>query len=146
MKLLRHLLLLLLTVAVLVSATGVTVGMHLCAGEINNFTLFGQAQPCPMEQKQEKLPPCHHGDAAPTEESADGCCENQTVTVDRVDVAVEGKTAASAKMQEVKLLAVVQVALAHLLAIDKTGNFSPLSYSSPLIVRNIPVLVQSFLL
>jgi hypothetical protein len=147
MKLLRHILLLLLTFAVLVSSTGLSVGMHLCAGEISNFNLFGQSQPCPMEEQKEKLPPCHHmgGEAIPLESSASDCCEDQTLSVDKVDLLTSSSKALAAT-PDVALVAVVAVVWSYLFGLHQPF-FSPISeYSPPSLARNIPVLVQSFLL
>lgn len=147
MKLLRPILLLLLTFAVLVSSTGLSVGMHLCAGEISNFNLFGQSQPCPMEEQKEKLPPCHHkeGEAIPGENSAADCCEDETLNIDRVDLLTpSGKALVAAP--DVALVAMVAVVWSHLLGLHQPV-FTPKSdYSPPSLARNIPVLVQSFLI
>ena len=147
MKVLRSVLLLLLTLAVVVSSTGLTVGMHLCAGEINGFTLFGQAQHCPMEQQQQKLPACHHknGEANPLEKSIAGCCEDQTLSVDKVDFLTSSGKALAAS-PDVSFVAVVAVVWSYLLGLPQPA-FTPVSdYSPPTLARNIPVLVQSFLL
>lgn len=59
MKRYRRILLLTLTLLLLVSSTGISVGLHVCGGEIRDLSFFGQEPSCPMEEKQEALPPCH---------------------------------------------------------------------------------------
>jgi hypothetical protein len=141
-------LLLLLTFAVVVSSTGLTLGMHLCAGEISHFALFGQSRPCPMDEPQEKLPPCHRedGEALPLEDAATACCENQTLTVDQVDLLKPfGKSLAPAA-PELTFVAVVAAVWSYLFGIQQPVIPHVPDYSPPALARNIPVLVQSFLI
>jgi hypothetical protein len=54
---------------VLLSSSNFTVGIHLCAGKIQDLALFSAAEKCAMEQK---LPPCHKHLPAP-------CCDDETI-------------------------------------------------------------------
>ena len=54
---------------VLVSSSSFMVGIHWCAGEIQNIALLSKAEGCEMEKN---LPPCHKRAAEP-------CCEDETL-------------------------------------------------------------------
>ena len=69
MKLLKTISVFALALLVLISSSSFTVGIHLCAGKVQDLALFSQAEKCAMEQK---LPPCHKHMAAP-------CCEDETI-------------------------------------------------------------------
>lgn len=45
------------------------VGIHLCAGEVQNIALFTKAAGC---EKEKNLPPCHKHESAP-------CCDDETI-------------------------------------------------------------------
>jgi hypothetical protein len=76
MKLFRAISSILLAFLVLVSSTSFMVGIHLCAGEVQNVALFAKAEGCEMEKSQ---PPCHRHMKAP-------CCEDETVIHSSDDV------------------------------------------------------------
>jgi hypothetical protein len=54
---------------VLVSSSSFMVGIHRCAGEIQNMELLSKAEGCDM---QKNLPPCHKHLSVP-------CCEDETI-------------------------------------------------------------------
>ncbi|GAB3532459.1 hypothetical protein GCM10027443_16360 [Pontibacter brevis] len=145
MKLYRQIILLTLTLLVLVSSTGMAVGMHICGGELRDVTLFGAAADCPMEQKQQKeLPPCH----SPLEKKADNktCCEDHKVIVERTDATSEHDTVTLNKALDIKFIAAVQAVVLQLFAPEAAIQPTYARYASPPLARDIPVLVQSFLL
>ena len=145
MKLYRQIILLTLTLLVLVSSTGVAVGMHICGGELRDVTLFGAAADCPMEQKQHKeLPPCH----APNEKKNDdgSCCEDHQVVVERTDATSEHDTITLSKALDIKFVAAVQAVILQIFAPEAAVQPTYVSYASPPLARDIPVLVQAFLI
>jgi len=144
MKLYRQIILLTLTLLVLVSSTGMAVGMHICGGELRDVTFFGAKADCPMEQQQETLPPCH----APKEKKAgdNNCCQNHKVVVERHDAAADTKAISLQKLQDIKFLAMVKVVILRLLAPASAANATYAHYTSPPLARDIPLLVRSFLL
>ncbi|WP_224996390.1 hypothetical protein [Cesiribacter sp. SM1] len=153
MSLIRRTILLTLSLLVLMSSIGLSVGMHLCGGAIQDLALFHAAAACPMEQKQEPLP-CHKEDessqkSAGDHQTADGdmsCCQDNLVIVDGVDNAVASKASLSFKNPDLQLIAVIQTAFLFLVPQEEAPQPIHLSYASPPIVRDIPVFVQSFLI
>ncbi|MCC9136070.1 hypothetical protein ACFSKU_16485 [Pontibacter silvestris] len=140
MKLFRQIILLTLTLLVLVSSTGVSVGMHLCGGELRDITFLGKPEECPMAQKQEKLPPCHS-----PKQKDNSCCEDHKLVVERLDVASDTKFI-NLHSLDIKFIAAVRVVLVQLFAPEPALKPTYALYSSPPLARDIPVLVQSFLL
>ena len=69
MKFLKTISVLAMAFLVLVSSSSFMVGIHWCAGEIQNMALLAKAEGCEMEKN---LPPCHKHLAAP-------CCEDETI-------------------------------------------------------------------
>ncbi|GAB3833693.1 MULTISPECIES: HYC_CC_PP family protein [Pontibacter] len=142
MKTLHRIILLTLALLVLVSSTGVTVGMHLCAGEIRDLSFYGQAEDCPMEQMKETLPPCH----IPQDTKEKSCCEDHQFVVERLDIASDTKALALNKTLDLKFIAAVKVVILQLFALQDELKPAYALYTSPPIARDIPVLVQSFLI
>ncbi|GHA79399.1 HYC_CC_PP family protein [Pontibacter akesuensis] len=146
MKLYRQIILLTLTLLVLVSSTGMAVGMHLCGGELRDVTFFGAAADCPMEQKQQKkLPPCH----TPKEDAAtdsENCCEDHQLEVKQLDDASKHKITTLSKLQQLKMAVVLQAVVFNFFAPGTELEPTYAFYESPPLPRDIPVLVQSFLL
>lgn len=133
-----------LALLVLVSSTGFSVGMHFCAGEIRDLSFYGEASECLMEQKREALPPCH---ASVKETAPQGsCCEDHQLVVERLDIATNTKALALSKTLDLKFIAAVKVVILRLFAAQEGVKPAYALYTSPPIARDIPVLVQSFLI
>lgn len=142
MKLFRHILLLTLTLLVLVSSTGLSVAMHLCGGELRDINLFGGTNDCPMEQQhQETPPPCHETPASDAD-----CCEDHTLVVERLQDATDTKAQLLAKQFDIKFIAAIKVVVLQLYEQHVQQKPKYALYASPPITRDIPVLVQSFLI
>lgn len=144
MKLYRRLILLTLTLLLLVSSTGISVGLHVCGGEIRDLNFYGQEPSCPMEEKQQALPPCHQ--TQETNDAKQDCCQQHRLSLPVLDEASGHQPPALLKAPDLQLLAAVQVFLQHYLAPAAAATPAYALYASPPIARDIPVLVQSFLL
>ncbi len=145
MNLYRQIILLTLTMLVLVSSTGVAVGMHLCGGELRDITLFGAEAECPMQhKKQEAIPPCHA--QKDKKASDDTCCKDNKTVLERNDVASDTNIITIHKLQDIKFLAVVNTFILQLFSPEEVVLPMYTLYASPPLARDIPVLTQSFLL
>ncbi len=137
-------LLLALTLLVFVSSTGFTVGMHLCGGKLSEISLFGATEDCPMEKQQETLPPCHQ---APDAGMPLDCCDDHTFVLANQDMASDTKAQLLAKQLDSKFFAAaVHVILLQVYGLNEGLKPAYALYASPPIARDIPVLVQSFLI
>jgi hypothetical protein len=139
----RRILLLTLTLLLLVSTTGISVGLHLCGGKVRDLSFFGQAADCPMEQKQ--LPPCHE---APQDQQSPEkkCCEQHQLVLGSVDEAPGTKSQLLPKTPDLKFMAAGKVFILPFGLPTADPKPAYALYASPPIARDIPVLVQSFLL
>ncbi|WP_299759133.1 hypothetical protein [uncultured Pontibacter sp.] len=145
MNLYRQIILLTLTLLVLVSSTGMAVGMHICGGELRDITFFGAEADClmDMDKPQENVPACHAPQQAAED---DACCEDHQVIMERLDVEAKHKTLSLTKLQDVRFTAVVKAVILQLFAPEADLKPQYALYESPPLARDIPVLVQSFLL
>ena len=126
----------------LVSATGFSVDMHFCQNEFKSLALFGEAQNC----HERAALTCHHAvqkDNATAEQGND-CCSNKSIEVaPSDDERVPVPTLTSAQTQFIAVF----VATFLLPAVEAPTTGVPyLNYRPPLLLRDIPVLVQSFLI
>ncbi|WP_347158657.1 HYC_CC_PP family protein [Pontibacter chitinilyticus] len=145
MKLYRQIILLTLTLLVLVSSTGMAVGLHYCGGEVADVTFFGNKAACPMEQEQQaSLPPCHTPQKHHLAKKS--CCENHKLELKRLDTATDGKAITFTKTFDLKFIAVVKAVILHFYAPAAATTPAFALYTSPPLSRDIHVLVQSFLL
>lgn len=138
MKSLSPILSVMLALLVLVSSSSFMVNMHFCGGHVQSISLVNEAAPCPMEVQ---LPPCHKEMAV----KKSGCCEDK-------HVAFEGKDF-NAKVQDFSLLNwqainwVVTLPIMEVIQVNEALAFSNHTpYKPPIVERDIPVLVQSFLI
>ena len=75
MKVIRSIAAVVLAILVLVSSTSFMVGMHICMGDVQNISLFDQADRC---EKQKALPACH-------QHMKPACCEDELVYHESTD-------------------------------------------------------------
>ncbi|MFD2515376.1 hypothetical protein ACFSRY_15995 [Pontibacter locisalis] len=143
MNLYRRIILLTLTLLVLVSSTGIAMGMHICGGELRDVTFFGTEAECPMEQEREKAPACHAPQQSPDDKS---CCEDHQMIIKRLDIAAKHKDITLNNLQDIKLIAAVKAVILRWYAPEADLKPTYALYESPPLARDIPVLVQSLLL
>jgi len=138
MKIIRSIVSLVLAALVFVSATSFTVSMHICMGQVRSIALLHDADNCGMGSMDEAQPEAERIDW-------NSCCKDQTVVFDgnEYNVKVTEKTQADSFTPVMFILPRFISALFE----DDAPAFTSYSpYKPPLIDRNIPVLVQSFLL
>ena len=140
-----------LALIVLVSSSGLTMDMHYCMGHLKNVNFFGKAKTChdkvrPIKnahcKKIQKA--CHQKFAVSQSQKANGCCDNHSIQYD-LDTEF------------------IQSSFDILVGFDyqslSINNFSArffessnivipafLLYKPPIPERDIPVLIQSFLI
>ena len=138
MKFIRPIMSVFLASLVLIASIGVTVNLHLCAGQIQSAALFVKAQPCKDVQK-----PCH---GTEHHSKKQGCCEEKSIVVKGKETTAEVKVATSIS-PSFNLIAVILPVLYSIINTDSvvaTPRYA--HYKPPLIQRDITVFVQSFLI
>ncbi len=143
MKLFKRIILLTLALLVLVSSTGISVGMHLCGGELEDLAFFGAKADCPMEQQKETLPPCHQVPGAG--DTAD-CCDDHKLVFEHSEASAATKAQLLAKTIDLKFVAAFKAVIFQFFASETSLKPAYACYEAPPLARDIPVLVQSFLL
>ena len=131
-----------MAVLILVSATGFSVHAHTCAGELHDFAFYGKAEKCLMDVPVK--PSCHsaaHDETIKTEP----CCKNHAYQLEQHEESVE-ISALKIFQPEMKLVALACSFVLPLLQGKTTDEIVHEVYQYPPLARDIPVLVQSFLL
>jgi hypothetical protein len=133
-----------LSALVLLSSTSFTFGMHFCMGQLESIALFSGAEPCEMATQKS---PCatdkHDPDCEHQQVTKKGCCEDQTVVIEgHEDLTQVTKVA----VPDFQMIAVLYAVVSFLFSAPAVDYYSYNDYSPPLIERDIPVLVQSFLI
>jgi hypothetical protein len=145
MKAAKHIVTIMLALLMIVSSTGLTLAAHICKGELRGLSFLKQEQNCCA--KQELPPHCaaHSTDAASDEGPLD-YCDNMQFSAEAPDDAI--KSLRVEKIQQDQLVppfvAAYLVALLQPAEGAENTNFN--AYPPPVTKRDIPVLVQSFLL
>lgn len=133
-----------LSALVLLSSTSFTFGIHFCMGRLESIALLAGAEPCEMAQQKT---PCSSDsqdlDCEHQEVTKKGCCEDQTVVIEgHEDLTQVSKIA----VPDFQMVAVLYAVVSFIFSTTSVDHYSYNDYSSPLIERDIPVLVQSFLI
>lgn len=136
-----------LALLMIISSTGMTLAAHICKGELKEFTFFNQEKSCCA--KQDVTPPPHcPAHANTSDEMPQDCCENLQISAEAPESAI--KSLWLEKQQQDNDQLVPYFLPAYLIALlqpeigAENTNFT--EYPPPATVRDIPVLVQSFLL
>lgn len=136
---------------VFVSSTGLSIDLHYCQGQIKSFSLIGEAESCHQQtkkvccKKEHKI--CHAAQSNQDDlgKCEKNCCSNKTIKVESNDEAKKLQSTELSQKQVKFLTAFVQVFLLE--KIDLSKIIVPhLNYIPPLLNKNIPILIQSFLL
>lgn len=139
MKSLSPILSVMLALLVLVSSSSFTVNMHFCGGQVQSVSLIEEAAPCPMEVQ---LPPCHKKMAV----KKSGCCEDKHVAYEGKDFNTQVNDFSMLTWQTINWVAALPVIM-EVIQVNEAlafSNYTP--YKPPIVGRDIPVLVQSFLI
>jgi len=137
MNALKNIASLFLSLLVVLSSMSFTVNLHLCMGKLESVRLMSQAPACDMHSKS-----CHA--TLPDKSSKDDCCEDEKRILHGQD---ELSKAPVFQKTQPELFAVLSLLVSYftadteLLLLELTEVYIP-----PLLPRDIPVLIQSFLI
>lgn len=124
---------------VLVSSSSFMVNMHFCGGDVQSVSLIEEAAPCPMEVQ---LPPCHKKMAI----KKSGCCEDKHVAFEGKDFNTQVQDFSLLTWQSINWVAAPPMIM-EVIQVNESQVFSNHTlYKPPIVERDIPVLVQSFLI
>jgi len=134
-----------------VSSTGFSIDLHYCQGNLKHFSFVGEAKSCHSSDKKDhcsiKKKSCHA--VEPIMETVGNCkkdcCSNKTIVVVGNE---DMKIIQSLEITPLTLkfiTAYVHVFLSKKINAHKV-NIPFLNYIPPLLTKDIPVLIQSFLI
>jgi hypothetical protein len=137
MKVLKHIASLILSLLIVLSSMSFAVNLHLCMGELESVRILTDAPACDMHRKS-----CHA--AEPDKSTKDDCCEDEQRILHGQD---ELSKAPAFQETHFELVAVLSLLVSYLTADTELPGIDTLEvYIPPLLPRDIPVLVQSFLI
>ena len=140
-----------LTMAFVMFATSVNlaIDLHFCQGQLKSYSFFGKAETC-HDMKAEAMTNCPHHQKMMEESEGcsmdkEGCCDNKSVHIqsDNDQVNSSSEFAVSQELQQF-VVAFVEVFFQSVFIEKTTPTYQ--SYQPPIVLKDIPVLHQSFLL
>ncbi len=139
MKLLKSIVSSVLALLVLVSSSSFMVNMHFCGGHVQSVSLIKEATPCPMEVQ---LPPCHKKMAV----KKSGCCEDKQVAFEGKDFNTLVQDFSTFAWQASNWVVTLPMIMEVIQVSESLAFSNRTPYKPPIVERDIPVLVQSFLI
>lgn len=144
MKSFRSIISLSLALLMLLSTAGYGLSLHFCGGEFQEVSFFSSSKSCPIEKQ---LPPCHQKESSDHEQKElthHNCCKDQLISAEKIDLQ-NGSIFKIDFQTVIQCIAVGIPSFFYGLIHTPIKSFSSF-YIIPLIERDIPVLVQSFLI
>lgn len=132
-----------MAILILVTATGFTLHAHICAGVLQDVAFFEKSDACPMQAQLK--PSCHATMQAGADAETEPCCQDHAYQLEQHDETVELSSVKNLK-PELKLVALAYTFILPLVQENTAVAAIPEGYQHPPIARDIPILVQSFLL
>ena len=139
MKLLKPIVSSMIALLVLVSSSSFMVNMHFCGGHVQSFSLIEEAASCPMEVQ---LPPCHKKMAV----KKSGCCEDKHVAFEGKDFNTQVQDFSMLTWQTINYVGSLPIIMEVIQVNEALAFSNHTPYKPPIVERDIPVLVQSFLI
>ncbi len=142
MKFFRNLSATILALVMLLTIAGQAMSLHFCGGKFQTIGISGISSSC---HQAVKLPPCHQqpsGEEHATDQH--GCCENQTVITEHLDL----QNQVFSKVNFQKAFVYVAIALPSCFGIQLLARVEIIEkpFAVPRIVPDRMILFQSFLL
>jgi hypothetical protein len=138
MKFIKSIVSSMLAMLVLVSSSSFMVNMHFCGGHVQSVSLIEEAAQCPMEV----LPPCHKKMAV----KKSGCCQDKHVTFEGKDFNTQVQDFSMLTWQAINWVATLPMIMEVIQVNEALAYSNQTPYKPPIVERDIPVLVQSFLI
>jgi len=137
---------LLMAFLMLVSSTGFSIDLHYCQGNLKSFSLLGEAKSCHEMAKAKHCSKMKKACHAPkTTHCKKDCCSNKKIEIS-ADEDAQKIQVEHLSLKQIKFVTAF-VKTFVLGDTDLSRQFIPhLNYKPPLLNRDIPILIQSFLL
>lgn len=129
----------LLALLVLVSSSSFTVKIHFCGGHVQSVSLIEDADACPMDVQ---LPPCHKKMVV----KKSGCCEDKHVAYEGKDFNTQVQDFSILSWYATNWIATLPIIMEVIQVNEALAFSNHTPYKPPIVERDIPVFVQSFLI
>lgn len=123
--------------------------MHLCGGELQNIAFFAKAESCNhvskdhhVAKKNKSSCPFHSS----TKKNKDGCCDDKELMLEFLDVTSVFGAPMQLSVHHGILFQLPQTSLNKVVLSILFKRPQYLNYKPPLIFKDIPVHIQSFLI
>ena len=135
-----------MTVLLLISSSGISMDVHFCQGDFKRANLFGKAKTCAeVAECGTKTQTCS-GSARICSSNGDhkDCCKNELI---QLDFDFDSGEAQINNLQDIdiKFVAIIAPITNHYHR-TRFQIYNLSKYIPPLLIKNIPVFIQSFLL
>lgn len=128
-----------LAALMLCTSVGFTIDMHFCQGNLAAVSIVGEATCCKKACVANKKACCQ----LPLEKDTKGCCENTSIDV-QLDTDIPNAETPSLSNNQIQF--VVAFVATYFPKVSLKASISThQNYKPPLLIRDIPVLLQSFL-
>lgn len=132
-----------MAMVMLVATTSFTMSAHFCGSELQHVSFLGQVESCEMHTRQ--IPPCQHEQKQESQIEKKSCCKDLTI-VSEYQESLTSSMVPKVIKPDFKFIAVLSSFFTTIIT-EYVPYFSKYhQYRPPLINRDIPVLVQSFLI
>lgn len=134
MKALKSIFSSLLALVVLLSSLSFTIDKHICMGQVHSLAILKDASSCGMDMMAKK-----------DMSAMEGCCQNEKTVIKGNDYQVKTLKPIAVEYQSEWVATLSHVI--ETLDFESSVTYpAHLTYKPPLIEREIPVLIQSFLI
>lgn len=128
----------------LTTSVGFAVDMHFCQGQVQSFNFFGKAATCQEIGEVVAMKDCTHPKEASVQQK--DCCSNKTFLF-QSDQNQQVQTADYVVSQQVQQFVIAYLTVFFINDFSIENEAIPFNlYEPPNIAKDIPVLIQSFLL
>ena len=125
---------------VLISTTGIVVNKHYCQNQLKNIALFSKAKSCHDINKVSSCP-LHNNH----QNEDKGCCDEETDFI-KSDEEFVMTSSDFVDLEQPAVLATIYILLQLELPSFDANTLHYLTYKPPIVFRDIPVLLETFLL
>ncbi len=135
-----------LALLIFISSVGFSIDMHYCQGQLKSISFVGKAKSCHEMDAPSAMQNCpHHKKMLADKTDKKGCCDDRTVLVQSdIDKNLQNAEIHTSPQLEQCIIAYVSVFLLGNQLAHSTPNYT--HYKPPILIRDIPVLIQSFLI
>jgi hypothetical protein len=128
-----------LAILVMYSSTSYALNMHFCMGELADIALFDSGDACIMDVEK---PTCHQNDERAQIESK-SCCADQSFQIEAQNELVPVVKSTLSPIQFIQIALIVSPELLATVSAERNYLYQ---YTPPLIVKDISILHDTFLI